>query len=374
MNLSPWDYWADDGRTPKGQTERMVALLEGVLGMRELGPLQAMPEHPGAIHLYIHAVEASDRPERAAPHAERLEALMPGAGHLVHMPSHIWYRLGRWRESLDANVRAAAADEALLKQDGASLLYAEGYYAHNVHFVMVSALMGGDGRTAAEGAQKLAHLVSDRTKREVPWTQPIAAAPYNAHALFTKPEDMLALNAPEGDFPFVQAAWHYARGVALARLGRADEARTEVAAIDQLGKTPEIAALPEAGVPGADVLTISQRVIEARIAQAEGDHARAATLFREAAEIQDRLPYMEPPFWYYPVHQSLGASLLAQGKFEDAQAAFRAALERSPNNGWAAAGLLQASEARGDRRSAEEAKSLLQKNWFGADLPSLEQL
>jgi hypothetical protein len=174
---------------------------------------------------------------------------MPGAGHLVHMPSHIWYRLGRWRESLDANVRAAAADEALLRQGGTSLLYAEGYYAHNVHFVMVSALMGGDGRTALDGAQKLAGLVSDRTKREVPWTQPIAAAPYNTHALFTPPEDVLALKAPDSDVPFVRAAWHYACSVVLARLGRADEARAETAAIGELARTPEIVALSDAGVP-----------------------------------------------------------------------------------------------------------------------------
>lgn len=374
MNLSPWDYWADSGKTPKGKTERMIALIEGVLGERQLGPLAANPDHPGAIHLYIHAVEASEHPEKAAAHAARLEALMPGAGHLVHMPSHIWYRLGRWRESLDANVRAAAADEGLLGQGGASLLYSEGYYAHNLHFIMVSALTGGDGRTAVNAAEKLAGIVSDRTKREVPWTQPIAAAPYNAHVLFTKPEDVLALSAPDADFPFVRATWHYARGVALARLGRADEARAEVAAIDALAKTPEITALPDAGVPGGDVLSIATREIEARIAQAAGDHARAAAMFAEAAGIQDRLPYMEPPFWYYPVHQSLGAALLALGRSEEAEAAFREALKRSPNNGWAAAGLLYVAEARGDASAAEEARTLMQKNWFGEATPPLDQL
>lgn len=374
MNLTPWDYWADGGRTPKGKTEKIVALIEGVLGTRQLGPLEANPDHPGAIHLYIHAVEASDRPERAAPHAERLEKLIPGAGHLVHMPSHIWYRLGRWRESLDANVRAAAADEAFLKQGGASLLYSEAYYAHNVHFVMVSALTGGDGRTAVEAAQKLSGIISDRAKREVPWTQPIAAAPYNTHARFSRSEDVLALPKPEGDFPYVEAAWHYARGIALARLGRADEARAESAAIEALAKRPEIATLPDAGVPGPDVLTIAAREIDARIAQASGDQAKAATLFAEAAAIQDRLPYMEPPYWYYPVHQSLGAALMAQGKPVEAEAAFRAALQRSPNNGWAAAGLLLAAKARGDQKAAEEAQALMQKNWFGTGMPAPDQL
>jgi tetratricopeptide (TPR) repeat protein len=374
MNLSPWDYWADEGRTPKGATARIVALLEGVLGERKLGPLVADPKHPGAIHLYIHAVEASDRPERAAPHAARLEALMPGAGHIVHMPSHIWHRLGRWRDSLDANIRAAAADEALLRQGGASLLVSQAYYPHNVHFIMVSALMGGDGDTAVMAAQKLATLVSDRAMREVPWTQPIAAAPYSAHARFSSPETVLALPAPKGPFPFVRATWHYARGVAFARLGNGDAARAEAMAIRDLGRTPEIAALGEASVPGPDVLAIAERVVEGRIAQAAGDHARAASLFSEAAATQDKLPYMEPPFWYYPVHQSLGASLLAQGKAEEAEAAFRAALQRVPNNGWAAAGLLRAVRARGDLKAVDAAKTLMQRNWFGEDVPELDRL
>jgi tetratricopeptide (TPR) repeat protein len=374
MNLSPWDYWADGGKTPKGKTARMVELIEGVLGDRPMGPLEANPGHPGAIHLYIHAVEASDRPERAAPHAARLAALMPGAGHLVHMPSHIWYRLGRWRESLDANVQAAAVDEALLRQGGASLLYSEGYYAHNVHFVMASAVMGGDGDTAVAAAEKLAGLVSGRTQREVPWTQPIAAARYTTHARFSTPETVLALPEPDPDFPYVQASWHYARGVALARLGRDADARAEVSAITALSQTPEMTALPNAGVPGPDVLGIAAKVIEARIAQAKGDHGQAAAQFAAAAEIQDRLPYMEPPFWYYPVHQSLGAELLQQGKVEEAQAAFRVALQRSPNNGWAAAGLLKAAETRGDALAAEEAKALMKKNWFGTESPSLDRL
>ncbi|MBQ0823342.1 hypothetical protein KBI52_24445 [Microvirga sp. HBU67558] len=374
MNLTPWDYWADGGKTPKGKTERIVELIEGVLGTRQVGPLEANPDHPGAIHLYIHAVEASDRLERAVPHAERLEKLIPGAGHLVHMPSHIWYRLGRWRDSLDANVRAEAADEAFLQQGSASLLYSEAYYAHNVHFVMVSALTGGDGRTAVAAAQKLSGIVSDRAKREVPWTQPIAAAPYYAQALFSMPEDVLALPKPEGDFPFVEAAWHYARGVAFARLGRADEARVEAAAIESLAKKPEISALPDAGVPGPDLMTIAAHEIEARIAQAAGDQAKAASLFAEAAAIQDRLPYMEPPYWYYPVQQSLGAALMAQGRPMEAEAAFRAALQRSPNNGWAAAGLLRAAQALNDQQAVEEAEALMQKNWFGAGMPAPDRL
>jgi tetratricopeptide (TPR) repeat protein len=374
MNLTPWDYWEDGGRRAKGATERIVALLEGVLGARP-SPVTPDPLHTGAIHLYIHAVEASDRPERAAPHAARLEATMPGAGHIVHMPSHIWYRLGMWRESLEANRRAVAADEAQIARGGASPLYAGGYFAHNVHFVMASALMGGDGPTAVEAATRLAGIVVDDAKRAFPGlTQPIAAAPYLAHARFSTPEVVLALPAPAEEFPFIRAHWHYARGVALARLGRVDDARAEAAAIAELAQAPAVSELPAQGVPGPEVLGIAARAVQARAAGAAGDHARAAALFAEAAAIQDGLPYMEPPFWYYPVHQSLGAALLAQGRPAEAEEAFREALRRSPNNGWAAAGLLRAAEARGDAEAAAIARGMLGRSWFGAEAPPADRL
>lgn len=374
MNLAPWDYWADGGRTPKGETETILALLEGILGIRP-SPIAANPDHPGAIHLYIHTVEASDRPERAAPHATRLAALMPGAGHIVHMPSHLWYRLGQWRDSLESNRRAAAADEAQLARGGASLLYAEGYYAHNVHFIMASALMGGDGATAIEAAEKLARIVSERAAREVPWVQPILAAPYVARARFAAPEAVLAQPAPGGtELPFVAAHWRYARGVALARLGRAAEARAEAAEIERLAALPAIAALDALGVPGRAVLGIAAQVVRGRAAQAEGDHAEAVRRFAAAAEAQDALPYMEPPFWYYPVRQSLGAALLMAGRPAEAAAEFRATLRAQPNNGWAAAGLLRAAEAIGDAAAAREARDLLARSWFGAAPPPLEHL
>jgi tetratricopeptide (TPR) repeat protein len=374
MNVTPWDYWADGGRTPKGHAARIVALLEAVLGEGGGTQVAAMPDHPGAIHLYIHAVEASDRPERAAPHAPRLAELVPGSGHLVHMPSHIYYRLGRWHDSLEANRAAAAASEALIAEGGQSLIMSQAYYPHNVHFLVASALMGGDGPTAVEAAQKLADLVSERAQREVPWTQPIAAGPYVAHARFTAPAAVLELPAPVGDFPFVRAHWHYARGVALARQGRAEAAHAEAAAIERLGQRPEVGQLAAAGIPAQEVLGIAQRVIAARVAQQAGDHAKAARLFGEAGGMQDRLPYMEPPFWYYPIHQSLGAELLALGKPQEAEAAFRAALERVPNNGWAATGLLRAAEARGDTAAAAEARALLDRSWFGGEPPANEQL
>ncbi|WP_236960356.1 tetratricopeptide repeat protein [Methylobacterium durans] len=299
---------------------------------------------------------------------------MPGTGHIVHMPSHIWYRLGLWRESLAANRQAVAADESFIAGGGASLLYAQAYYAHNVHFVLVSALMGGDGATAVQAAEKLAGIVTERAQAEIPWTQPIAAAPYVAHARFSAPETILALPDPGAAFPLVRAHWHYARGEALVRLGRVDAALAEAAAIDALAQLPAIGAMPEAGVPAPDILAVAARVVRARAARAKGDDPGAIELLTAAAAIQDRLPYMEPPFWYYPVRQSLGAVLLAQGRPEEAAAAFREALARVPNNGWAASGLLRAAQASGDAAAEAQARTSLERSWFGGEQPGPEAL
>jgi hypothetical protein len=198
--------WPGASTTPRPRAFRAAQELDPGCAMcfwgevRQGSSIKASPDHPAAIHLYIHMVEASERPERAAPHAARLAALMPGAGHIVHMPSHIWYRLGMWRDSLEANRQAAIADEAFIAGGGASLPYGQGYYAHNLHFVLVTALMGGDGRIAIEAAGKLASVVSERAQREVPWSQPIAAAPYVAHVQFSSPDTILALPAPASDF------------------------------------------------------------------------------------------------------------------------------------------------------------------------------
>lgn len=364
MNLSPWDYWAEGGRTPKGATTEIVALLERTLA--------AHPDHIGAIHLYIHAVEASDRPERAAAHAARLGALAPAIGHLVHMPSHIWYRMGAWRESLEANRAAVAADRALLARGGASLLVAEGYHPHNIHFVLASALMGGDGAAAVQAAEELAGVVSARAARDVPWTQPIQAAPYVAHARFSAPEAVLAMPAPAEAGGFLAAHWHYARGVALARLGRAEEARAEAAHIRALAGSPEIAALTEVGVPGGPTLAIAQELVEARADAASGDHAGAAARFARAAAVQEALPYMEPPFWFDPIRPAEGAALLAAGRAAEAAEVFRAALARLPQDGWAAAGLLAVAEREGDGRLGAQMRALLARSWFGAALPALD--
>lgn len=359
MNLSPWDYWEMDGRTPKPAQAELVATLEKALARD--------PSHPYAIHLYIHAVEASTAPERAEPYADRLAALMPGAGHMVHMPAHIYFRVGRFADSIAINKDAVAADEAYVAKAAANSLYPYSYYPHNVHFLLESARMAGDGATALAAAEKLPGVLSDDVAARVPWVQLIKAAPYFAHAQFSEPEVTLALPDPGDRFPYVQAMWHYARGVAYAAAGEAGAAQAEADAIARIGEESDFRPLIEGGVPAVDLLRLARLTVAGRIAQAQGNAGNAIAAFEEAAAIDRALPYLEPPFWYYPVDQSLGAALLQAGRVAEAEAAFRSALARYPGNAWALYGLREAARHKGDRLAAAEADRLLKEKWLGAE-------
>ena len=208
MDLSPWDYWQRGGREPNPQSEPIVPTLERVLAKQ--------PDHFGAIHFYIHAVEASDRPERAEAYADRMRGAVPAAGHLVHMPSHIYYRVGRYLDALADNKTAVAVDEKYLADTDAPMgVYRLGYYPHNIHFVIASAQMSGDGPTVIAAAEKLRGLIPDEVARGIAMVHPVKAAPYFAHAQFSAPETILALPDPGNEIPYVKAMWHYARGVAL---------------------------------------------------------------------------------------------------------------------------------------------------------------
>lgn len=358
MDLSPWDYWKPGGVEPNPQSVDIVPTLERVLAKN--------PEHAGAIHLYIHAVEASDRPERAESYADRLRGQMPGAGHMVHMPSHIYYRVGRYKDALAVNIDAAAADEAYLKEAGAPVgVYRLGYYPHNVHFVLATGQMSGDGPTVIGAAEKLQGLIPDAAAKMVAFVQPIRQAPYFAHAQFSTPEVILALPAPDQELPFVKAAWHYARGTALAKQGDAAGANAEIAAIAAIDTSTDFSLLTAAGIPASNVLKIAQLVIEGRIAQAKGDADAAVSAFEKAAALQDTMSYYEPPFWYYPVRQSLGAALVQAKRYDDAAEQFRRSLERAPNNAWSYYGLTELHKARGDAVALARAEELLNQSWVG---------
>ena len=358
MNLQPWDYWEADGTTPKGHGRDIALALKQAL--------EIDPDHVGAAHLFIHAVEASAHPEDAEAVADRLRGAVPAAGHLTHMPAHIYMRIGRHKDSMEVNRDAVAADEAFLQQAGAaaSPLYRFGYYPHNVHFLLVSAQMAGVAEDALTSADKLAAVTSDEVSQELAWVQAIKTAPYSAHAQFSDPATVLALPDPGDRFPFVKGFWHYARGVALAARKDSDAAQAEVAAIEKLSSEAGLDRLEAQYLPARTILRIAKHVVEGRIEQSRENFAAAEHHLREAIALQDGLAYMEPPYWYYPVRQTLGAVLLQQGRAEDAVAAFEQALRQAPRNGWALWGLLQAQAAAGDSRQAAT-RTAFTKAWLG---------
>jgi tetratricopeptide (TPR) repeat protein len=358
MDLSPWDYWKPGGAEPNPQSVNVVPTLERVLA-KDQG-------HIGAIHLYIHAVEASDRPQRGELYADRLRGAVPGAGHLVHMPSHIYYRVGRYLDALADNKVATAVDEKYLAATDAPMgVYRLGYYPHNVHFVMAAAQMSGDGATVIGAAEKLRAIIPDEVARGIAMVHPVKAAPYFAHAQFSSPETILALPDPGDVIPYVKAMWHYARGVAHAARRNVPAAIAEADAIAAIGRTADFSLLTASGIPAPDVLKLARASIEARVAQAQGDTGTAIARFAEAAALQDALSYTEPPYWYYPVRQSLGAALLQAGRLPEAEEQFRLALKRAPNNGWSYFGLAELYKARGATDEAQKAEAALAKTWIG---------
>ena len=370
MDAQPWDYWEPGGRTPKGAAADGLRRLETVL--------QRNPENVLAIHLYIHMTEGSDDPWRAERYAADLAKLAPGAGHLVHMPAHTYYRVGRFADSLDANIDAVAVDEAYIEQAGEAVspIYRYGYYPHNVHFVLTSAQMAGEADMAIEAADQLdAALPMDMATVEG-WVQLIKAAPWFARVQFGDAaafEEILAAPAPVDAPAYIEAAWRYARGEAAARLGRPAEARAEAEALAALDEATDWgAAIP--GMPGEPLVDIMQESVLARAAMAESDLDAAIDHWGRATAIQAELPYLEPPFWYYPARQSFAAALLADGQAARAEQEFFATLVENPDNGWAYWGLAKAREAQDDPEGAEAAMTMWRDAWTGDAELTLDRL
>jgi tetratricopeptide (TPR) repeat protein len=366
MDTQPWDYWEAGGAKAKGRGDYIVATLERVLKRNSA--------HPGAIHLYIHAVEASTRPERALPYANRLAALMPGAGHIVHMPAHIYYRVGMYRESLAINQRAIGVDESYFRTSPSDPLYKSAYYPHNIHFVMVSAQVGGDGKIATEAAAKLDAAIPVEVVKAFPIMQPIKASPFTTHAQFSDPDTILALPAPPDDLAVVRTMYHYARAVAYAGKKDAASAQREIDAIAKLEATTDFKPFDEWNLPAKEIMQTARHVATGRLADAQGDLAKAAAAYEDAVFVQDTLPYTEPPYWYYPVRQSLGGVLLRQGKLDEAEKTFRESLLRTRNNGWALAGLAEVYQRKGDAKSEKAARAAYAKAWTGPRAPDLAKL
>lgn len=357
MDTTPWNYWETDQRTPVGRIGEAIRLIETVLNRS--------PDHPQAAHLYIHLMEAAD-PARAEAAADRLTVSRPAsAGHLVHMPGHIYLRRGRYAEAMRLNVAAARADEAFIRDTGDESLVRYGYYPHNIHFIVASAQMAGDMETALREARRLRTVLDPATSARIAWVQVIDAAPYQALAQFAEPRAVLAASAPDARLPYAAAMRHYARAVAHAQLRDQKSFDREMAALNALKASPALAEMVAQGVPAPDLLALAEAVAYGRLATARGRPAEATEHYRRAADLEAALPYMEPAFWYYPVHQSLGAALYQAGRPDLAADAFRLALAQTPNNGWALYGLARAEAAQGRAAEAAAADQALKTAWLG---------
>ncbi|CAN5830211.1 hypothetical protein BH23GEM9_BH23GEM9_29950 [soil metagenome] len=337
MNLSPWDYWTKEG-APRAGTGELVADLERVV--------REDPNHPGACHYYIHAVEAV-HPERAVACAERLASLMPGAGHLVHMPAHIYIRVGRWADAIAANEHAVHADETYIADQRPGGVYPLAYYPHNYHFLSFAAAMAGRSEQAIRAARSVAEHVSADVARAVPPLEPLLAYPHLTLVTFGRWDELLAEPQPPSDLRFATAMTRYARGVALAASGEMATARLA------LDTVRTIAAARTDDLSRA-VLDIAGHALAGEIAMRSGNAVAAETHFRAAIRIEDGLLYMEPPHWYYPIRHSAGAALLAQGRAADAEAMYRQDLVRFPENVWSLYGLAASLRAQGRAADADE--------------------
>lgn len=358
MDTTPWNYWGPDKTTPVGRSAEAVRLVEQVL-LRN-------PDHVQASHLYVHLMENSGDPRRAEAAADRLSnGAAPSAGHLVHMPSHIYYRLGRYQDSVRVNLTAARADEAFLKTSGDQGLVRYGYYPHNIHFIVTSAQMAGDMQTAIREAKRLRTILDPGTSAKIAWIQAIDAAPFLAMAQFASPHSILAMSPADDRLPYPVAMRFYARAVAYAQLGDRAGFDREVSGLVKMRQSDAFADMIAQGVPAPDLLLLAESVARGRFAFAQGQYANAARHYRAAIALEVKVPYQEPPYWYYPVSQSLGAALLRDGKPEEASQAFRIALQQSPKNGWAVFGLAESEKAQGHQLEAAAARQALRKLWMG---------
>lgn len=356
MNTSPWNYWTENGSAMPLISEA-VGLIEKVMARN--------PAHPQASHLYIHLLELPE-PKKAEAAADRLRASGPKAlAHLVHMPAHIYYRLGRYEDSLQANIEAVAADEAYLREVGDDGLVRFGYYPHNVHFLLTSAQAMGDVATIVNQTAKLESILDVETGKELYWVQSIYAAPYFAYAQYASPQATLALTSTAHPLGYVEAMRHYARAVALSAESNGKPFDAEVAAMGRLIESADVKQMEANGFPAPLIIRLAGEVAKGRRALALSRTAEAIRHFTNAAEMQKEIPYNEPPFWYYPVSQSLGAAYFKAGRYEDARQAFKAALFAAPNSALALYGLARTERKLGNRRETQAAEQAFEAVWKG---------
>jgi tetratricopeptide (TPR) repeat protein len=364
MNLHPWGLWMHDG-TPREGTEEIVSTLESVI--------KRDPNHLGAVHYYIHAVEASPSPERALAAANRLAALAPAAGHLVHMPAHVYIRTGDYDAAVKTNEKAAAADEAYIKTSAANGIqpgmYSGMYYSHNLHFIAIAASMKGNYLEAKQAADKLAIHVLPMLKG-MPMLEGFVAIPIAVQVRFEKWNEILRMPQPDPNLKTVTTFWHYGRGMALAGTGKLDEAEKEHAIIVATREATPVDAIfsPPWNNKTKDILQIADDVLAAKIAMTRKDTDTAIARYQNAVRVQDTLNYGEPPDWYFPVRESLGGALLIAGKATDAEKVFREDLNRNARNPRSLFGLHQALKVQGRDHDAQFVEKQFRDCWDGVGL------
>lgn len=358
MDLRPWDFWTADG-TPKPGTQEIVSTLEAVI--------QKQPDHPGACHYYIHAVEASREPQRALACADRLPGLMPGAGHLVHMPAHIYARVGMYHESSERNAAAAHVDEHYL--EGAHLTgdYADGYYSHNLHFLWASLMMEGRSAEAIKTATALLATITDEEARSNRGKEPYLTTKLLTWIRFGRWEDLLREPPPSKGLHLVEGTWRLGRGMALVATGRLPGADGERQALVTLTKQFRRSKNQQDKLE-RDLLKISERLLAGQIASHRRRADEAIKALREATKIEDSLQGAEPPHWSLPVRHYLGPVLLLAGRAPEAEVEYRADLKWNPENGWGLFGLLQSLKAQRKDAEAAEISGRFEKAWAHADV------
>jgi tetratricopeptide (TPR) repeat protein len=359
MNLHPWGLWMQDG-TPREGTDEIVTTLESVI--------KRDPNHMGAVHYYIHAVEASRSPERALAGANRLADLAPNAGHLVHMPSHVYIRTGDYELAALTNEKAAAVDRAYIQLSGVQGIYPMMYYSHNLHFIACVASMSGNYAEAKKAADMLAVHVGPLVK-DMPPLEAFMTIPVAVNVRFQKWDDIIKMPQPGADRKVTVAYWHFARGMALAGTGKVSDAETEyktLAAVRDATPQDAIFSMPFNNRT-KDILAIACNVLGAKIAMAKKDNAAAIGMLQEAVAVQDKLSYGEPPDWFSPVRESLGAALLMNGAAADGEKVFREDLDRNPRNPRSLFGLQQALTAQKRDYDAGLVEKQFQASWKGGN-------
>ena len=364
MDLQPWDYY-DGNFQPKGNTAELVRVLESVMARN--------PDHAGALHLYVHAVEASADPQRGVAAADRLRDLIPGSGHLVHMPAHIYGRVGRWHDAVLANQKAIESDNTYLALcRPAPGVYPLGYVPHNHHFLWFAATMEGDSATALAAAASTATRTNDPQLIRTPGFEAMqyyALTPLFADVRFGRWDQLAAMPKPADDLPYMVALWHYAQGMVSVRQGRMEQARAHHTALASATADPNIEKMKVWDRYSLmHSVKIAERSLAAELALAGKDHATAIAALIEATAVEDAIPYDEPPGWHAPVRQSLGAALLAAAKAADAELVYREELRRNPGNGWSLLGLSQALRAQKKSGEADAAEAQFRQAWTHADI------